>query len=127
MLKLHDMQQSVASPEMRRRRRRDSKFSCREITAQNSHLQEGVVDDIACWPPTSTKLPSSYVSEETRTEISTIVELSLPLEGWGIYYPADQCPDGYLEACWGEGPDSGDFDFQFSVYDNERVKGCCPS
>ncbi|RFN52854.1 hypothetical protein FIE12Z_2867 [Fusarium flagelliforme] len=90
---------------------------------------EGVVDDIGCWPPTSMQLPSSYSTEYQRTgmQTSTTVGVSLPLKGWGIYYPANQCPDGYNEACWGEGPGTGDFDFQFSVYDNERVKGCCPS
>ncbi|QPC59888.1 hypothetical protein HYE67_002119 [Fusarium culmorum] len=67
-------------------------------------------EDIQCWPPGT---PPNVFDP--------------PLSGWGIYKPADKCPEGYTVACSAEGTTKSDFEFQFEVHDDEFVRGCCPS
>lgn len=76
----------------------------------NRILQQGVLDDTDCWPPRKSSMKAGNA-----------------VLGWGFYSPAFDCPQGYKVACSAYGPETGNFNFQFSRQDDENVIGCCPS
>ncbi|KAF4337493.1 hypothetical protein FBEOM_8634 [Fusarium beomiforme] len=81
-----------------------------QTCGDNDANTQGVLDDTDCWPPRQTSMKAGNA-----------------VNGWGFYSPAFECPKGYSTACSATGPETGNFNFQFSIQDDERVIGCCPS
>ncbi|RKK91409.1 hypothetical protein BFJ68_g16211 [Fusarium oxysporum] len=81
-----------------------------QTCGNNKDNTQGVLDDTDCWPPRKSSIAAGNA-----------------VNGWGFYSPAFECPQGYETACTATGPETGNFNFQFSIQDDERVIGCCPS
>ncbi|KAG5746247.1 hypothetical protein H9Q70_011048 [Fusarium xylarioides] len=81
-----------------------------QTCGNNQDNTQGVLDDTDCWPPRKSSIAAGNA-----------------VNGWGFYSPAFECPQGYEKACTATGPQTGNFNFQFSIQDDERVIGCCPS
>lgn len=81
-----------------------------QTCGNNKDNTQGVLDDTDCWPPRKSSISAGNA-----------------VNGWGFYSPAFECPQGYEKACTATGPETGNFNFQFSIQDDERVIGCCPS
>ncbi|KAI1064830.1 hypothetical protein LB507_001228 [Fusarium sp. FIESC RH6] len=81
-----------------------------QTCGDNDANTQGVLDDTDCWPPRKSSMKAGNA-----------------VLGWGFYSPAFDCPQGYKSACSAYGPETGNFNFQFSRQDDEHVIGCCPS
>ncbi|KAJ6781794.1 hypothetical protein PWT90_08927 [Aphanocladium album] len=68
-----------------------------------------MIDDVNCWPPRTTGVPPAPT----------------PIGGWGFYSPGVVCPTGYTAACTGTYGERPEFDFQYTLYNEERAFGCC--
>ncbi|KAF4464734.1 hypothetical protein FALBO_8421, partial [Fusarium albosuccineum] len=82
-----------------------------QTCGDNPANSQGVQDDPDCWPPRSkADMDGGYA-----------------LNGWGFYSPGLECPEGYEPACSATGTATGDFNFQYSINDDETAIGCCPT
>ncbi|KAF4946050.1 hypothetical protein FSARC_14288 [Fusarium sarcochroum] len=81
-----------------------------QTCGDNKDNTQGVLDDTDCWPPRASSIDGGNA-----------------VNGWGFYSPGFECPSGYEPACSATGTETGDFNFQFSIQDDETVTGCCPS